>query len=375
MIVLFKKFSTGLIFMVTFTLIFNLVPLPIYAETAPAEVCSTNCHTNNVAFLNSDWFAYAQTPANIQTYVSELNVKKIKYQFADIGLLNDSSKSNNGTLSAYNYAGLATWIKYSKQADPNQLIIITLNYSHRFTRVNGVKVANPNFGNATFNKNLNALIDKLINVGVQIGGKGPYYKADGVHLDFEGFMQNDTTLLNTLKYLRSKALIANTNFSMSTPADPTFSGTVKYQWSNAYIAQVAALLNMINPMIYDQMGWGSDVYTTTDYQKLWTDEITRYSNAIGNIGPGGVASQLVPTLPSYALQVADDSTIYHNPAVENIHGALIGLHAAINLNGVRVHGAGIFWWSNFIGRNVPAYPAELFTTDQSDWMTLWVNHN
>jgi hypothetical protein len=375
MIVVFKKFSTRLIFMLTFTLIFNLVPVPIYADTAPTEVCSTNCHTNNVAFLNADWFAYTQTPANIQTYVSELAAKKIKYQFVDIGLLNNTSTSTNGTLSAYNYAGLAAWIKFSKQTDPNQLIIIDLNYSHRVTRVNGVKVANPNFGNATFNKNLNALIDKLINVGVQIGGTGPFYKADGVHLDIEGFMQNDTTLLNTLKYLRSKALIANTNFSMSTPVDPTFSGTVKYQWSNAYIAQVAALLNMINPMIYDQMGWGSDIYTTTDYQKLWTDEITRYSNAISTIGPNGVPSQLVPTLPSYALRAADDSTIYHNPAVENIHAALLGLNAAINLNNARVHGAGIFWWSNFIGRNATAYPAGWFTTDQSDWMTMWVNQN
>jgi hypothetical protein len=375
MIVMFKKFSARLVFMLTLTLIINLVTVPVYADIAPTEACSINCHTNNAAYLNADWFAYAQTPANIQTYVSELAAKKIKYQFADIGLLNNTKTSTNGALSAYNYAGLAKWIKYSKQADPNQLIIITLNYSQRFTRVNGVKVANPNFGNATFNQNLNALINKLVNVGVQISGTGQFYKADGVHLDIEGFMQNDTTLLNTLKYLRSKALIANTNFSMSTPADPTYSGTVKYQWSNAYIAQVAAILNMINPMIYDQMGWGSDIYTVADYQKLWTDEITRYSNAIGIIGPGGVPSKLVPTLPSYALQVADDSTIYHNPAVENIHAALMGLNAAINLNSAKVHGAGIFWWSNFIGRNAPAYPAGLFTTDQSDWMTMWVNQS
>jgi hypothetical protein len=120
---------------------------------------------------------------------------------------------------------------------------------------------------------------------------------------------------------------------------------------------------MINPMIYDQMGWGSDIYTAADYQKLWIDEITRYSKTIGNIGPGGIASKLVPTLPSYAIQVADDLTIYHNP----------GLNAAINLNSAKVHGAGIFWWSNFIGRNAPAYPAGLFTTNQSDWMTMWVN--
>ncbi|MDB5052720.1 MAG: Fibronectin type protein [Bacilli bacterium] len=370
---MFKKFSTRLVLMLTFTLIINLVSVPVYAETVPTEACSTNCHMNNAAFLNADWFAYAQTSANIQTYVSELAAKKIKYQFADIGLLNNTSTSTNGALSAYNYAGLAQWIKFSKQTDPNQLIIIDLNYSDRFTRVNGVKVANPNFGNATFNKNLNALIHKLVNVGIQIGGTGPFYKADGVHLDIEGFMQNDNTLLNTLKYLRNHALITNTNFSMSTPVDPTYSGTVKYQWSNAYIAQVAAVLNMINPMIYDQMGWGSDIYTTADYQKLWTDEITRYSKAIGNIGPGSIASKLVPTLPSYAMKVADDSTIYHDPAVENIHAALSGLNAAINLNSAMVHGVGIFWWSNFIGRNAPAYPAGLFTTDQSDWMTMWVN--
>jgi hypothetical protein len=368
---MFKNFSTRLVFMLTLTLIINLVAVPVYADIAPA--CSTNCHTNNAAFLNADWFAYAQTPANIQTYVNELASKKIKYQFADIGLLNNTNNSTNGALSASNYAGLATWIKFSKQPDPNQLIIIDLNYSHRFTRVNGVKVANPNFGNTTFNKNLNALIHKLVNVGVQIDGTGPFYKADGVHLDIEGFMQNDTTLLNTLKYLRSHALIANTNFSMSTPVDPTYSGTVKYQWSDAYIAQVAAILNMINPMIYDQIGWGSDIYTAVDYQKLWTDEVTRYSKAIGNIGPGGIASKLVPTLPSYAKQVADDSTIYHDPAVENMYAALIGLNAAINLNSAKVHGAGIFWWSNFIGRNASAYPVGLFTTDQSDWMAMWVN--
>jgi hypothetical protein len=373
MVVVFGKFSTRFASFLSLTFMINLVTAPVYANTTPAEACITNCHTNNAAFLNADWFAYVQTPATIQTYVRELAAKKIKYQFADIGLLNNTNTSTNGALSASNYAGLAQWIKLSKQTDPNQLIIIDLNYSQRFTRVKGVKVANPNFGNANFNINLNKLIHKLVNVGVQIGGKGLFYKSDGVHLNIEGFMQNDTTLLRTLKYIRSNALIANTNFSMSTPADPTFGGTVKYQWSSAYIAQVAAILNMINPMIYDHMGWGSDIYTTADYQKLWIDEITRYSKAIGKIGPGGIASKLVPTLPAYALRVADDSTIYHNPAVENIQTALSGLNAAINLNSAVVHGAGIFWWSNFIGRNIPAYPAELFTTNQSDWMTMWVN--
>jgi hypothetical protein len=367
------KFNTRLGYLLIISFIIHLISIPVSADALPSAGCTTNCHTNNAAFLNSDWFAYAQTTTNIQTYVTELAAHKIKFQFADIGVLNDTKTSTNGNLNAFNYAGLANWIKYSKQTDPNQAIIITLNYGHRFTRINGVKVANPNFGNATFNKNLNALIHKLVNVGIQIGGSGPFYKADGVHLDFEGFMQNDTTLLNTLKFIRKNALVSNTNFSMSTPADPSYAGTFNYQWSNAYIAQVAAILNMMNPLIYDQMGWGSDIVTATDYQALWTREITRYSNAIGSIGPSGIASKLVPILPAYTLQISDDSTIYHDPSIENMNAALSGLNTAISQNNANVYGAGIFWWSNFIGRNALAYPSLYFSSNQSDWMNMWVN--
>ncbi|WP_276316163.1 discoidin domain-containing protein [Paenibacillus lignilyticus] len=335
--------------------------------------CSSNCHVSNATFLNSAWFASAQSAANIATYVNELAAKKIKYQFADIGVLVDSATSTNGTLPAAGYAGLATWIKNSRLTDPNQLIIIDLNYGSRFTRVGGTKVGNPNFGNATFNTNVNAIINTLVNVGVQVGGTGPFYKADGVHLDIEGFMTNDTTLLNTLQYLRNNALASNNNFSISTPADPPYSGVSSYQWSNAYIGQVAAIVNMMNPMIYDAMGWGSDITTANSFKTLWTNEITRYSNAIGNTGPGGVRSQLVPTLPSYELKSAD-GTVYHDPAVESLQKAAEGLNAAI-AGGANVYGAGIFWWSNFIGRNAGVYGSSFYTPDQTNWMNLWVNHS
>lgn len=350
-------------------------PITASATTSILTECTLNCHTNNAAFLNSEWFSTKQTPAQINIYVEELNAKEIKYQFADIGILNDTSTSSNGNLKAANYAGLAQWIKNSKLADPDQLVIITLNHGHRFDRKNGVKVANPNFGNTTFNRNLNSLVNKLVNIGVQIGGKGPFYKADGVHLDFEGFMQNDTTLLTTLQYLRSHSLASNLYFSMSTPVDPSYDGATNYQWSNAYINQAAALLNMMNPMIYDQLGWGSDIKTGLDYQDLWTKEIKRYSDAIGSTGPNNKASQLVPTMPSYDMRVASDSTIYHDPFIENLESAAKGLAAATaSPNHANVHGAAIFWWSNFIGRNSTGYNSTLFISDQTNWMDLWVNH-
>ncbi|WP_162463282.1 galactose-binding domain-containing protein [Paenibacillus psychroresistens] len=341
--------------------------------TNAAGGCSSNCHLENLAFLDSAWFATAQSAANITTYVNELAANKIKYQIADIGLLVNSSTSTNGTLPASGYAGLATWIKNSKLTDPNQKIIIGLNYSNRFTRVSGVKVSNPNFGTATFNSNVNAIIHTLVNVGVQIGGTGTFYKADGVHLDWEGFMTNDTTLLSTLQYLRNNALAGNAYYSISTPADPPYSGVTTYQWTNTYIGQVAAIVNMMNPMMYDQMGWGSDVTTAATFKTFWTNEISRYSTAIGNTGPGGVRSQLVPTMPSYEMKTAEDGVVYHNPAIESLLKAAEGINAAIT-GGANVYGAGIFWWSNFIGRNAAIYPSSKFTPDQTNWMSQWVNH-
>jgi hypothetical protein len=361
--------------MLILSMLTGLIPVAVTAEPTVQAECTSECHVNNAAFLNSVWFSSPQTPANIAKYVNELASKKIKYQFADIGVLLDSSTSTNGTLKAANYAGLAQWIKTSKQTAPDQLVIVTINYGSRFKRVNGVKVGNPNFGNATFNANLDTLVKKLVTTGIQIGGTGPFYTADGVHLDFEGFMQNDNKLLETLQYLRSSSLAINNYFSMSTPADPTFDGVATYQWSNDFITQAAGILNMMNPMIYDQMGWGSDITTTSAYQKMWKDEIIRYSNAIGTTGPNGIPCQLVPTLPSYEKKTDSDGTVYHDPLIESLKSAVAGLNEAIaSPNHANVHGAAIFWWSNFIGRNAAIYNASLFTADQTNWMNMWVNH-
>jgi hypothetical protein len=339
----------------TVSIVLSLLLLFMVMSTVDASpVCSSKCHVTNAAYLNSDWFSSIQTSGSIKKYVGELSTYQIKYQFADIGVLND-----NGSLDPQEYQGLAQWIKYSKLTNRNQLVIIDLNYGHRFDRIGGVKVPNPSFGNPTFNKNLNAIIDKLVNKGVQIGGKGPFYKADGVHLDIEGFMKNDQTLLSTLKFVRANSLKNNTNFSISSPIDPTYDGAASYQWDNRFIHQVGAVVNTINPMMYDSMGWGSDVVDAASYQELWTSEIERYSNATKNM-----RVKILPTMPSYEKKIADDGTVYHDPAIENIENSIIGLKQAIS-NGAKVEGAGIFWWSSFIAPN--------HQKDHSDWLRSWVH--
>src|SRR5688572_5045304 len=109
--------------MLSLAILIAFFPIPASATISTLIDCTSNCHTNNAAFLNSEWFSTKQTPTNITMYVKELNAKKIKYQFADIGVLYDTSTSTNGNLGAANYAGLAQWIKNSKLADPNQLVI------------------------------------------------------------------------------------------------------------------------------------------------------------------------------------------------------------------------------------------------------------
>ncbi|MGG1659098.1 hypothetical protein [Brevibacillus sp. NRS-1366] len=267
-----------------------------------------------------------------------------------------------------NYAGLAHWIKHSKQVAPNQQIIVVLNYNKRvISNKKGEKVANTEFGTDTFNKNINSLVNLFVNKGLLLDGNT--YTADGVHIDFEAFLRNDSVLLGSLKYLRTNALASNRYFSVSAPVNFTPNKT----WDSDYINAIAAVVNQVNPMFYDQMGWGSPIDSPDAYRLLWKSEVKRYSDAIGQTGPFQERSQLVPLMPSYERRIVKENLIiYHDPYVENMNTAILGLKSAI-AEGANVHGAGIFWWPTFIGHDPFLYPANYHLLDQDTWMKNWVN--
>jgi len=319
-------------------------------------------HINNGAFLPQDWFNTLQSPSDIKQYVSELKDKRIKYQFADIGLLN-----SDGSLEQKNYAGLANWIHYSKKTDPEQYIIIILSFNKRINyEKNGNIILNTQFGTDTFNNNIELLSNKLVNDGIDEGGIR--YKVDGVHIDFESFLPDDKVLLNYLSYLRKHSLSNNHNFSVSAPVSYSTSKT----WSNSYISDVAKIVDQINPMLYDLMGWRSPIDDQNSYQSICQQETKRFSDSIGDNGPNGERSQLLPLLPAYERRVVKSSlVIYHDPYVENMLSALNGLHEAID-NGANVHGAGIFWWESFIGHYPALYPSSYYYIDQDNWIKYWV---
>ncbi|TNJ63251.1 hypothetical protein FE784_26690 [Paenibacillus hemerocallicola] len=330
---------------------------------------------NNTAYLNSYWFSGVEplTDAQMKQRVLELQKYKIKYQLADIGILANSNDAYNGTLPEEGYAQLGRWMKLSRETDPGQKIIATVNYGQRYFWQNGQRVSNPNFGNAVFNDNLRAFADKIVNQGVLYEGK--WYKADGIQLDIEGFLPNDPVLMATAQHVRG-ALNETAIYSIASPADPAV-------WSDAYVTEMAGIFNMLNPMMYDQMGWGSPVVSAETYQQLWKSTIIRYAHAIAN--SSRPTTMLNPTMPAYEKKVAEDGTVYHDPAVENIVNAAKGLKMAreqlaidrgsdprIVKNGV--NGAGIFWWSKFIlvGPDPNDPYGHDYAPDREWWMKEWV---
>jgi hypothetical protein len=281
----------------------------------------------NTIFLDSGWFN-GDAPLNDDLrndYVYLLQDNGINQQFCDVGLIQD-----NGTLLAQSTAKLKEWIRMTRLVDPNQKIILALNYGHR-------KI-NPIFGTTKFNVNLSSAIARLIS----------NYDVDGIHLDIEGFLVADTKLINLLNLVKKK--INGKHLSISTPASV---------WTDAYIQKVATIVTQMNPMIYDTMGWGSSVVDEETYEFYFQHIIERYAELV-------IDCELVPTLPVYELKVADDDTIYHDPKVESLASAI----KAIDNSSVQVDGAGIFWGSHFLGLYPKVYPN--YVQDQSIWKTNWL---
>ncbi|WP_419877593.1 glycoside hydrolase family 18 protein [Brevibacillus centrosporus] len=324
--------------------------------------CTYDCHTNNAAFLPNDWFAETQAPAEIEARVKQLSQMRIRYQMADVGMLTEW-----GMLDARSYAGLAQWLRYSKEAAPDQVVIAVLNFNQRLTKDgNGNEQPNPLFGKETFNQNVNQIVQKLVHEGIFWDGK--LYRVDGVHLDMEPFLPDDRELENTLRYLREHALSGNRYFSVAAPVQ--YGG--EKQWSYEYIQRIASIVDQINPMVYDQMGWDSPIDSPYAYQTLWTTEMKRYSDAIlsakGNC-------QLLPIMPAYERRTVEEiGVVYHDPYVENIYSAAKGLVNASQA-GANIHGAGIFWWATFIGDYPELYPRTYYLLDQEHWMKEWVHHS
>lgn len=329
---------------------------------------------HNTAYLNSHWFDGTEpmTDDEMRARVKELQKYGINYQLADLGVLHSSRDSLNGTLPEKGYRQLARWIRITRATAPDMKIIVVVNDGRRYVWQHGRRAANPNFGNNRYNANLSAVADRFINQGVQ-DENGRFYRADGIQLDIEGFLPDDKVLAATAAHVR--AVLPDTAiYSIAAPADPAV-------WSDAFIAEMAGIFNMLNPMMYDQMGRGSNIVSAETYRNFWKATVVRYAHAIAN--SGHPETRLNPTMPVYERKTTEDGVVYHDPEIENVANAVQGLEMArqqlgadriansrLDPNGV--HGAGLFWWSSFIRPVADPRTGYDAAQDRLEWMKRWV---
>jgi hypothetical protein len=325
-----KKFFSFLTLLVAA----GIISASASAATTTSTVSSTGTSSSeNFAYLDSAWFdgSNPQTDSYIANYTRNMADQHIHTQFCDIGLIQD-----DGTLPASGYAKLGHWIQQARLADSQVKIIPVVNYGNR--RANG------NFGSDSFNNKLDTAIQALES----------NCKIDGIHLDVEGFKDNDTTYLHLMSYLKANSLRSL----------PLYIATPATSWSSSFISQVAGVVQQVNPMVYDTMGWGSSVVDGPTYINYFQKVVSNYSNAIGTL-----PCNLAPTLPSYLSRTASDGTVYHDQTIENMDNAITALNNAIAA-GAHVNGAGIFWWPNFNGLYPTVYTP--YKQDQNAWTSKWL---
>ncbi|HEX3076366.1 MAG TPA: discoidin domain-containing protein [Lachnospiraceae bacterium] len=316
---------------------------------------------HNAAYLNSEWFNadYPLTDAKIASYVNELKSYSIGYQFCDIGKweILDGAAQPEVHLSASDYADLGHWIKVSRETDPKQKIIATINTDIRaayYVDMNGNELP---FGKAVREEAV-SLCNTLVNTGVLYNGV--YYKVDGIQVDFEPFeSQCHTYYKNVLTGIRN--VIGSSHLSTATPI-------LNQSWDNDYAKSIINIVDMVNPMMYDTNGpesWGDYSNGVTqnseEYIRLMKDTTAKYSEWIA--GSNNTDCQLCPIVPAYS------DSICHKYSIENVGNCITGIRQAINA-GATAYGAGVFWWDSMMGRD-PKYTH--YEQDKIDWLNWVIN--
>lgn len=320
-------------------------------------------HVHNHAYLPEEWFFTSQTDQEIRERVLQMKEYAIEYQFANIGTLRD-----DGALDETQSSELGHWMKVSRETDPDQKVIAWIN---------GDTVKHLHAG-----QEMQATIVSSLKTMIEAGFtyEGSVYYVDGIQFDIEPLRatwKDDEQLLVLLRAIR-QAAGSELHLSIAGPAWDVV-------WSNDYITQLAEIVDMINPMIYDLNGpdsWKPHVVQSgAEYEAAWKDTVRRYSQAIA--ASGNPSCQLAPIMPAYdtksIMETNPDAPefgqfiVYHDPYIENVYHAARGLKQAM-AEGAAVYGSGIFWWGTFILPEPDARDNQDYADAREWWMTEWV-HN
>jgi hypothetical protein len=147
----------------------------------------------------------------------------------------------------------------------------------------------------------------------------------GVQVNVEPLPSGDTNFLKLLTELRA-ALPAGKLLSIAAYPPPTvWHRFPEVHWEEAYFREVARHSDQMAVMAYDA---GQNIPKT--YQKLmadWTEEILAWSEG----------KEVLIGVPTYA----DADVAYHDPRVENLINALLGIHRGLSRRAVPLNYRGV----------------------------------
>lgn len=347
--------------------------------------------TENHAYLPCEWFDREDllTPAEIREKLTQLEANDIRYLFMDIGCY-EVAESSQGVFILRNTIDdtqLALWIKLAHERGMKVSACINASFSDACFALD----QDGNAYGSKMKNQIESLAMRLVNDGVLDGGNS--YYVDGIHLDLEPFdlayQQLFLNIVNSVSDLTG----ASRMLSVFAPAKNGL-------WSSEWIKRVAAMVDMINPGVYDTNGpayWGDYsqgvTRTQAEYVRLVRDTCLWYSDAI--LKSANPSCLLSPTVPVYedkvnrsdrnleGFPIVDSTEVrYHcnyneitGESLETLANNVRGMNQAI-ADGARVYSAGIFYWPAFIGESPLYQPAKndryLFERDQKDWLRDWV---
>lgn len=295
----------------------------------------------------------AFTEKAIRDFVQQLEDFGIEYQFCDVGFFDANGKMPQ---TEADIALTQQWIAGSRKFKPNQKIIATINGSL--------------WEHVIKSENIRQ------NIANECARLVTEFKFDGIQVDMEPFRKEyNKDLIDLLKKIRI-AIGKDKHLSIATTA-------LEMYLPHEAIIEIANIVDMINPMLYDSNGPGvGEVDTNEKFIEFWRYNVLRYSKAIE--ASNNKKCQLSPTMPVYDTKGYQSSPgwpdpnsgiiLYHLPAIENIKNAMIGLRQAIS-EGAKVYGSGIFWWGCFTSVQYDERDGQDYAKDRKWWMDEWVNNN
>lgn len=313
--------------------------------------------------INKHNFAYLQiaemndkralTDESVRDFVQQLEDFAIEYQFCDVGYFDANGKMPQ---SEKDIALTHQWIEVSRKYKPNQKIIATINGSLWDHVIKSEEIRQ-------------SIADECARLINEFG-------FDGIQVDMEPFRKEHNNDQIDLLYKIRLAIGEDKHLSIATAAS-------EHHLPHEAIIEIANIVDMINPMLYDANGPGAgDISTAEEYIEFWRVNVLRYSKAIEE--SDNKDCQLSPTMPVYDTKGYPSSPgwpdpesgmiMYHLPEIENIKNAATGLRQAI-AQGAKVYGSGIFWWGCFTSVQYDPRDGQDYAKDRKWWMEEWVNYD